>query len=86
MKIKNKSWSPLAISLPGARSMTLAARGTSEISAEDFQSPELQRLFEARSIIVLPEKEKQPEKKEQPAGAESEGDKANARPPEGERE
>jgi hypothetical protein len=76
MRVKNKSWSPLAVSLPGGKSLTLAARGTSEISSEDFQSPELQRLFEARNIIVLPEE------KEKPSGTESEPSSPKASTPE----
>jgi len=60
MKIKNKSWSPLVISLPGGKSLNLAARGISEISSEDFQSPECQRLAKSRTIIVLPEEEVKP--------------------------
>src|SRR5262245_25842715 len=54
MEIKNMSWSPLTISLPDGKSVTLSARGTSEIGAEDFQSSECQRLFNAQAIIVLP--------------------------------
>lgn len=60
MRIKNKSWSPLVVSLPGGRSLTLAGRGTDEINAEDFESPEVQRLAQARTIIVLPEEKSKP--------------------------
>lgn len=90
MKIKNKEWSPLNISLPDGRSITLAARGINEISDEDFQSPEFQRLAKARTIIVLPEespKEKEkpgaalPEEKKKPSGAEMKPSKPRFSPP-----
>jgi hypothetical protein len=55
MKVKNTSFSELVVSLPQDRSLTLAARGSAEISREDFASPECQRLFAARMLIVLPE-------------------------------
>jgi hypothetical protein len=74
MKIKNKSWSPLAITLPNGKSLTLGARGSEEISTEDFQSPEFQRLFEQRSIIVLPQGG------EKPASTESEANKPKPSP------
>jgi hypothetical protein len=55
MKVKNKSFSELVVSFPQGRSLTLAARGSADISREDFASPECQRLFAARMLIVLPE-------------------------------
>lgn len=76
MRIKNKSWSPVSVSLPDGRSLTLPARGTSEVNAEDFQSSELQQLFQSRSVIVLPEAQ------DKPAGAESKPDKPKNNPPE----
>lgn len=54
MKIKNKDWSPRVITLGGGKTITIPARGTTEISEEDFNSPECQRLFTKRAIIVLP--------------------------------
>jgi hypothetical protein len=59
MKVKNKSFSELVLSLPQGRSLTLAARGSADISREDFASPECQRLFAARMLIVLPETSQQ---------------------------
>lgn len=58
MKIKNKSWSQLVLSLAEGKSMTLPARGSVDISEEDFRTPECQRLFAERAIIVLPERGK----------------------------
>ena len=55
MRVKNKSFSELVVSLSQGRSLTLAARGSADISREDFASPECQRLFAARTLIVLPE-------------------------------
>jgi len=55
MRVKNKSFSELVLSLPQGRSLTLAARGSVDISREDFASPECQRLFAAQMLIVLPE-------------------------------
>ena len=55
MKVKNKSFSELVLSLPQDRSLTLAARGSADISSEDVASPECQRLFAAGMLIVLPE-------------------------------
>lgn len=54
-KIKNKSFTAAVISLQEGRTITLPARSSADISDEDFESPEIQRLFEERSIIVLPE-------------------------------
>jgi hypothetical protein len=59
MKVKNKSFSPLVLSLPDDRALTLPARGSVEISAEDFASPECQRLFAERLLIILPEPRRQ---------------------------
>lgn len=76
MRIKNKSWGPLVISLPDGKSVTLGARGVGEISDEDFQNPEVQRLARAREIIVLPEeKKKAAEEKKASADAESKSSK-----------
>ena len=55
MKIKNRSFSATVISLPGGRSLSLSGRGNAEISEDDFNSPEIQRLFTAGSVFVLPE-------------------------------
>jgi hypothetical protein len=60
MKIKNKSWSPLVVSLPGGKSLTLAGRSIDEVSAEDYESPEFQRLVKSRTIIILPQEKKKP--------------------------
>lgn len=60
MKIKNQEWSTRVISLPGGRSLTLAGRGSDEISAEDFDSPEVKRLVKTGAVIVLPEKKSKP--------------------------
>jgi hypothetical protein len=88
MRIKNKSWSPLVVSLPDGKSRTLAARGIDEVSAEDFQSPEFQRLAKSRTVIVLPEEEKkpadtgkEPEEKKKPAGTADEPSEPAASPP-----
>ena len=55
MKVKNKSFSQLVLPLPGGRALTLPARGSVDISDEDFASPACQRLFAERLLIVLPE-------------------------------
>ena len=55
MKVKNMSFSVLELSLTDDRTLTLPARGSVEISAEDFASPECQRLFAERLLILLPE-------------------------------
>jgi hypothetical protein len=55
MKVKNTSFSRLVLPLTGGRALTLPARGSVEISDEDFASPACQRLFAARLLIVLPE-------------------------------
>jgi hypothetical protein len=89
MRIKNKSWSPQVVSLPGGKSLTLAGRGTEEVSAEDFESPEFQRLAKARLIIVLPEKKKksadtgtESKEKKTPADTAEEPSQPAASPPE----
>jgi pilus assembly protein FimV len=69
MRIKNKSWSPLVVSLPDGKSINLPARGIDEVSSEDFESPEFQRLSKSRAVIVLPEES------EKPPAAESETEK-----------
>lgn len=56
MKIKNKAWSPVVISLAGGRSINLPARGSATISKEDFHCLDCQRRYAERSIIVLPER------------------------------
>ena len=55
MKIKNRSWSPLVVSLPGGKSLTVPGRGIEDVSAEDFESAALQRLSKSRTIVVLPD-------------------------------
>ena len=55
MKVKNKSFSQLVLPLTGGRALTLPARGSVEISEEDFASPACQRLFAERRLIILPE-------------------------------
>jgi hypothetical protein len=82
MRIKNKSWSPLVVSLPGGGTLNLAGRGTKEISAEDFESPEVQRLAKTRTIIVLPEGKQKPDDagREESAGQEASAGKESARP------
>jgi hypothetical protein len=55
MKIKNRSFSATVIPLPGGGSLPLPGRESMEISEEDFNSPEIQRLFTAGIIFVLPE-------------------------------
>jgi hypothetical protein len=59
MRVKNKSFSQLMLSLPSGRSIPIPARGSVEISDEDFASPECQRLFAERTLIVLPEAARQ---------------------------
>lgn len=83
MRIKNTSWSPLVVTLPNGKSLSLAGRGIGEVSAEDFEDPELQRLAKSQAIVVLPEEEKQPagqEKEEEKklAGQEEEKKPADA--------
>ena len=56
MRIKNTGWSLLVIPLPKDKSISLPARGSTEINQEDFKSPECQRLFAKGTIILLPEK------------------------------
>ena len=87
MRIKNKSWSPLVISLPGGKSLTLAGRGTEEVSDEDLEGPEFKRLLKTRAVIVLPGQGKEPADKpadtaSPPAGGTEPG-RATASPPEG---
>lgn len=74
MRIKNKSWSPLVISLPGGDPLTLSGRSIGEVSAEDLESPELRRLLRSRTIIVLPEEGAKP------AGAEPQADNQVGQP------
>jgi hypothetical protein len=59
MKVKNMSFSALEISLTDDRTLTLPARGSAEISDEDFASPQCQRLFAERLLIILPEPRRQ---------------------------
>ncbi len=59
MKVKNTSFSQLVISLPGGTSIQIAARGSKDISEEEFNMPECQRLFKERKLIVLPEQPRQ---------------------------
>ena len=59
MKIKNTSFSQLVLSLPGGKSIQLAARGSKDISEEEFNSPACQRLFAQRTIIVLQDQPRQ---------------------------
>lgn len=70
MKIKNRSFSATMISLPGGSNLTLRGRESKEISEEDFNSPEIQRLFTAGIIFVLPETTPRPapveKKREEP--------------------
>lgn len=82
MRIKNKQWSPQVISLPGGKSLTLAGRGANEISAEDFESPEVQRLVKTRSVIVLPEGKQKPDDagREESTGEEASAGRESARP------
>lgn len=56
MKIKNRSWSPLVISLGKEKSLTLPARGSKDISTEDFKKPGCQQLLRSRAVVVLPSK------------------------------
>jgi hypothetical protein len=60
VKIKNKDWSPRVVTVSGGKTIRIPARGTTEISEEDFNSPELQRLFTKRVIIVVPAPAKKP--------------------------
>ncbi len=55
MTVKNTSFSELVLSLPGGQSITLAARGSADISDAAFYSPECQRLLKARVLIELPD-------------------------------
>jgi hypothetical protein len=59
MKIKNRSWSQLVLNLSEGKSITLPGRGSVDINEGDFNSPECQRLFAERAIIVLPEQKKE---------------------------
>jgi hypothetical protein len=73
MKIKNRSFSATVIPLPGGGSLTLPGRGSGEMSEEAFSSPEIQRLFTAGIIFVLPETAPRPapveKKSEEPEAA-----------------
>lgn len=75
--IKNRSFSASVIALPEGRSLTLSGRCSAEISGEDFSSAEIQRLFAAGEIFVLPETTASPpgeapeERDEKPAPAPS---------------
>lgn len=57
--VKNRLWSPRILALPGddgeSETITVAARGTVELSESAFASPECQKLVADRSLIVLPE-------------------------------
>jgi hypothetical protein len=53
--VKNKAWTPLVISLPGGKSITVPARDSVTLSAEDVNSPECQRLLNAGTLMVLSE-------------------------------
>jgi hypothetical protein len=59
LEVKNTTWSQLVLSLAEGKSLTLPARGSADIREDDFNSPECQRLFAARTIIVLSERETQ---------------------------
>jgi hypothetical protein len=55
MKMKNMGFTAVQLPLTGGRALTLPARGSVEISEEDFASPACQRLFAERRLIILPE-------------------------------
>jgi hypothetical protein len=68
MRIKNRSFSALVVTLNGGRTITLPARGSHEISDEEFQTPEVQRLFNEGSLFVLPYDVQLPDEVESLAG------------------
>jgi hypothetical protein len=59
MNVKNMEFYIVQLPLSGGRALTLPARGSVEISDEDFASPACQRLFAERRLIVLPEQRRQ---------------------------
>lgn len=59
MRIKNARWGQLIVSVGGGKSLSLPGRGIEEISDEDFQSAEVQRLTLLGDIVVLPEEQEQ---------------------------
>ena len=79
-KVKNKSFTGVAISLQGGRTLTLAARGSAEISDADFENPEIQRMFKARSIIVLSESAESPKAASEPAPEAAASSEPKAKP------
>ncbi|HEV2860971.1 MAG TPA: hypothetical protein VGX48_08200 [Pyrinomonadaceae bacterium] len=77
MRIKNRSWSPRVITLQGGKSLTLPGRGIGEISDEDYQGAELQRLAKSGDIAVLPGGEKKTADKGGEPGRAGEGGAAS---------
>ncbi len=66
MKIKNMSFSSRVITLAEKKTITLPARDSLDITEEEFQNPEIQRLFAERSIILLPQAQSQAKSQAQP--------------------
>ena len=59
MLVKNRSWSPRILTLPGAkkgetRTLALRGRASAEISEEDYESPECRRLIAQGELFVIP--------------------------------
>jgi len=59
MKVKNMSFSSRVVKLTEEKTLTLPARDSVDITEEEFQNPEIQRLFAERSIILLPQAQPQ---------------------------
>ncbi len=53
-RVKNRLWSDRILVVEG-RKIVLSPRGVAELSAQEAESPELQRQIADGSLIVLPE-------------------------------
>jgi hypothetical protein len=59
MLVKNRSWSPRILTLPGGKkgkpkTLSLRGRGSAEITKEEYESPECQRLIARGELFVIP--------------------------------
>ena len=77
MRIKNTSFSATVISLEGGATISLPARGSKDISNEDFKSPTVQRLFQDGRLIILPEGVQSVEEEESQASGNAESKDRN---------